>query len=48
MMLVAVSVVQSLTVIGAAIYHPHASADRIFQLNKSAIDRQKPEAQIRD
>ena len=40
MMLVAVSVGQSLTVIGAALYHPHTSADRIFQPNKSAIDRQ--------
>jgi hypothetical protein len=48
MMPVPVSVAQSLTVIGAALYHPHTSADRIFQPNKSAIDRQKPEAQIRD
>jgi DNA-binding protein HU-beta len=40
MMLGVVSVGQSLTVIGAALYHPHTSADRIFQPNKSAIDRQ--------
>jgi DNA-binding protein HU-beta len=41
MMLPRVSVAQSLTRIGVALYHPHTSAVRIFQPNKSAIDSPK-------
>jgi hypothetical protein len=36
---------KSLTVVGAALYHPHASADKTSYRTRLVIDRQTPEAQ---